>query len=199
MPVVTAGLYKLTLSMTRADQTLRNVFYYLDDDDDDNSEQELNTGFQVDVLPSILQLLVEAVIGDNIEVESVFGIGAPDVDPITSETGGLVGSSAPTFTAAPFKYFRTTRETRNGSKRIGPMRDEDILGDFFDPTYFQQMEDTAGALSFPVTSGPKTFRPVIASRPDVMPAPSWTVNLVQTVQAVDRVTTQNTRKRGRGE
>lgn len=110
-------------------------------------------------------------------------------------TGGASGEPAPSFNAWSFELIRTTRATRNGSKRIGGISDGWTTGNTVYTTFIPTMTACALALQDPFawTNGTASagLRPVITRMPGVGLTP-LAVNRVN--DAVFRkVSTQRTR------
>lgn len=115
-------------------------------------------------------------------------------------TSGFIGQQSPTFESYSFTLVPATRQTRPGSKRIAGVN-TDAVGDFGQvvPSQLAILEDFADVLGAPVNVGvlgtseisPIIYRPSDGINPPVK-------NPVVGVRVVSRVTTQNTRKIGRG-
>jgi hypothetical protein len=127
----------------------------------------------------------------------------------TPVLGSDVGQPLPTMNAASIQLVRTTRLTRHGWKRFGGLTEggvtlndltaaslailNDVITDVMNPTgvNFPQIDDGGN------TIGSFVAVPVIVGDP-VPPATTFRINLVSSCIPKSQVTTQNTRKVGRG-
>ena len=131
-----------------------------------------------------------------------FGIYATE----TPIPGALSGEVLPVFVAAKVQLVRQTRATRHGWKRVAGMAEASANGDTLTPTYRTNLQNAINALypttftldsvEFPATRS-ITFQPIIWGDND--PAyPQGRYSAIANAVVSDLMTTQNTRKRGRG-
>lgn len=108
---------------------------------------------------------------------------------------------APQFVASSIRLLRTTKETRSGWKRYMGLTELAIQGATLAPAYLALMQTLAINVGGTLTVGLNTLFPVIVAKTyspgpprELNPPELWLYNLVSAAQAVDRTTTQNTRK-----
>jgi len=196
MPIATNGIYELRLRTDRAGQDLYNVFHFLDTTGLDTHAQDLADTWKFAKTAFIRDLLSSAVTFTDVLCFPVFGTGIEVTVPYTGgETGNRVGESMPTYVAASLKYNRSSRETGSGWKRFGPMTEGDVVGDFFHASYVAFMDNAAVALEGAVVGASATYEPIIfrAANTAIDVTPRY--QLISGVSAVNRVTTQVSRKR----
>lgn len=186
-------IIKLTLVSTVGGQTLNNVFHYRQTIGVLGGEM-LAQEFINEVLPDLKPIissstLFRSVNWYNYDDISDFGVD----DSILGEAGTVGGETLPTFTCWAFQYNRTTRATRNGSKRFGTISENDNQNGNASPLALPKLVTAANSLGqFINLGGTEIWRPVIARlSPDG--ASVILTNDVRDVQ-YKRITTQNTRK-----
>lgn len=192
MPTATAGLYEVVLEQTYFNHNFKNVFHYLatlgQDDDQDLIAQAFNDG----ILGPLSAIQSDDISYDEIRVANLTGLLA-DFSLVPTTTGGIiVGDPMANFVAIPFRYVRTSKETRNGSKRFGGLTEGDAFGGGFDAAFFVQMQAVAPVLAGQISATGIIAEPVILRKPDISGV--WLYNEVSTVIALNRQTSQNSRK-----
>jgi len=196
MPIATNGIYELRFRTQRAGQDLYNVFHFLDTTGLDTHAQDLADTWKIAKTAFIRDLLSSAVTFTDILCFSVFGTGIEVTVPYTGgETGNRVGESMPSYVATSLKYQRSSRETGSGWKRFGPMTEPDVLGDFFEAVYLSFMDNAAAALEGAVVGASATYEPIIFRAANTAKDPLPRYQLISSVNALNRVTTQTSRKR----
>lgn len=112
-----------------------------------------------------------------------------------SNSGARGGNAGPNFTSYAFILRRSTRLVRNGWKRYGPPAEGDIIGNAASGSpILTALAALAGTLSAPLVDGPNVYSMRIVHKDAggaLTPYPVATVDYV-------RVTTQTTRRKGRG-
>ena len=158
MPIATNGIYELRLRTSRAGQDLFNVFHFLTTTGLDTHAQDLADTWKFAKTAFIQDLLSTSVTFEDILCFPVFGTGIEVLVPYTGgEAGVRVGETMPTPVSMSFQYARSTRETRSGWKRFGPMSEADVAGDFFVSSYLTLMNNTAAALAGTVVGAAVLF------------------------------------------
>jgi len=145
-------------------------------------------------------LVYNSVLFENLnDWETEFKEYIPDV----TLTGGVTSASMPTFNSFSFELLRTTRATRNGSKRIGCIPEAWITGNELTNTGGITAVNLAAATlglgwAFTASGGAEiaSFAPVITNKP-IGHTPPTIINPVSDA-AYRGIGTQNTRKKGRG-
>lgn len=193
MPEASSGIYEVVLEQTYQAQLIFNVFHYINTLGFDDLQQEVGEAFDEDVLPSIATLQIDQLTYDNIRVANLTGLGA-DVSIVPTATeGDLAGFEAASFISAPFRYNRVTKETRNGAKRFSGLTENIMEDDKFEASYVTAMLAAALILAGDISVPGGVFSPIIIHKPaDELGA--FTYNQVGSVTALNRQTTQSSRK-----
>lgn len=186
-------IFKLTLVSTVGGQTLNNVFHYRQTIGLTNgnilAQEWIN-----EILPDL-----KPIISSSTQFRSLNWYNYNDIadfgvdDSILGEAGTVGGETLPTFTAWAFQYNRTTRATRNGSKRFGTISETDNQNGNASPLALPKLTTAAASLGqFINFGGTEVWRPVIAR----LSTDGASVVLTNDVRDVSykRITSQNTRK-----
>lgn len=192
MPTATSGLYEVILDQSYGTEKVKNVFHYLHTLGDDDLQDLCGLAFDEDVMAGLAALLNVVLTFDEIRCANITGELA-DVTRIPSENNGdVTGDASPAMVACSFRYQRTTKETRNGGKRFCGMVEGNINVNTFESAYFTAMQAVATTLATDISTVGGIFSPVILRKPDIEGV--WLYNDVANVIALNRVTTQNSRK-----
>jgi hypothetical protein len=186
-------VFKLTLKGTLLGQQTNNVFHYRQTVGILGGSTMVDR-FLAEVFPDIKSVLASqatftAVEWINYNDPSDFGL-----TPITTgQNGARSGEVLPAFIAWGFNYNRSSRVTRNGSKRFAGVMEGDVINGLAVPAFLNVLEDVAGQLGQDLQAGlTEMWRPVIA-RISTDGATVIQTNDVQNV-TYRRITTQNSRK-----
>lgn len=197
MPLVSSGLYKVTLEQEYLNQLCLNTFYFQSTLNLDDVQDLCADAFNETLMPFIADALSLSVLFENIRAENVTGTLA-DVNLTPTVTQGVViGLVTSSFVAATIRLDRTTKETRNGSKRFTGMVEENINGQRFENPFIAILDNLAVGLAAQISTVGAIFDPVIARAP-VSPETDWTINNVASAQASEDVSSQVSRKKGKG-
>lgn len=113
--------------------------------------------------------------------------------------GAVSGQTMPPFCAWGFKYQRTTKATRNGAKRIMPVSEDDVLNGVPIETAVIRCNQLAEALADTIAI---TWEGVfgLTIEPIIVRKDTGFGDIRNPISGVtfERLTTQNTRKLGRG-
>lgn len=195
MPVATEHIYRIVAKYDRLGQELTNVFHYFGVNPvPPDPTGVLVAQFITSVIPSMRALTSVNVEFTEVVGENLMALTPIVVTPLTGLFGLRTGATTPSFVAASFRYNRATRELRSGWKRIGPMAEEDIGGEIFETLYITQMDLAATVFETDLLVGGDVYEPVVIRKPTVFPATTITYVNVTSVTALNRVTTQNSRK-----
>lgn len=108
----------------------------------------------------------------------------------------------PSYVAGGFKFLRGDTDTRNGSKRLAGMSEESVVNNdwvIFDSVTVIAIEDAFEATIF-ITPSTMEIQPIIIGRDPITGLPdTGRISPIIEVQAQEGITTQNSRKAGRGE
>ncbi len=193
MPVIDTGLYKVTLKQTFAGQIIFNTFFYEETLGRDDEQDVCATAFDDDMIPAIRLIQSVNLTYDEIMVDNVTGnLAAVAIAPLLT-AGLVVGDNMNSFTAAGFRLVRTTKDTRNGSKRIAGMVEQALVGNGFTASFLADLQTFAPSLAANISDIGAIFKPVIARENVVIPV-TWTVNEVAAGLASSIVTSQVSRK-----
>jgi hypothetical protein len=187
-------------------QQVLNVYHYqIPDGPLGTNAPEIAAAFEATVVDEIRTIQDISVSHVLLQVEQL-GSLTDFTEVALSGTGELVGQDLANFVAMRFDYLRTTKETRNGAKRICGLNEEVVFGNSYDAAFFTLMQGVAVVLGSNLSAGFTAPQPVIVgiryvpdSDPrEELPVAEWVFNPVSEVVANPIQTTQNTRKRGRG-
>jgi len=196
MPVATEGIYEVKLNLDRAGEELVNIFHYRETGGSDTGAADLAADF-VSTFETPLQTIFSTAVNIvSVTVRPIFGTGVEITESFTpGTTGDLAGETMPIYSAVSLRYERDSREIRSGWKRFGPMTEAEVVGDFFTAGYITIVETLATALEAQLTNVSGIFDPVIfrPANSAIDPLPRW-VGIIN-ISTINRVTTQNSRKR----
>lgn len=196
MPTALGGLYRVTLVQSVENQEVLNVHYYLNTAGDDTLAQDLFNGFDAQLMALYAAAQHTAVLYSNLKVEPVFGIGLPFEGTPSQADGDVVGTRMAAFNAASIRLLRSTTDVRSGWKRITGITEENTNTNSFTAAYLTILQNLATAMADSILFGGNTFNPVIAQPPFTTKAQlsTWQYTVVREGVAVNRPTTQNSRK-----
>ena len=153
-----------------------------------------------EVIDQVVKLQVEQVVHTNLQVKNLSnGVDFYEDDPVRT---GLIDAPdseiLPSYVALGFKLIRDSLVTRNGSKRVVGVPEGNVSGNTYVGAGID-IEDVENAFVAQLEVGIVTVAaPVIVKRP--IPTPAGTSYLYSSVNgcAFTGMSTQNTRKAGRG-
>ena len=168
--------------------------------------QSIAEAFNDDIVPLVAACQSDTVLHERVAVEQLGSLTDYYELATTVTTGDLTGESLPVFNALRLDYVRASKETRSGSKRIAGLIETWVSGDFLTATGATERAALASALGDMLTVGIFTVEPVILGIryvPDTdpkipLPVSEWVYNPISGVVVNSEITTQNSRKRGRG-
>ena len=199
MPTGTSGLYELIVNQESEGQVCLNVFWYRATDGMDALGLDLAIQFNTVVIPDWLIFVSNTVEIIDIIVRNVGTANVDQVLPV-GEFGDKVGPTMPIFNAATATLIRNSKDAGTGHKRVGGILEADVTNGLLVPPgsgewttlvdHFDQL------LSGP---GPSDFEPVLVNRKSLDPfPPDFQYAVIVDVEAKARISSQNTRKIGRG-
>jgi len=200
----TGDVFRITLCADLFGQDVCNIFHYIVAAWTGNVSLE-------DVIDEFIDAVVTKIddIQSNSVVYQMVSIAdamSPEVyfeKPYTVTASGTTSPSLPSYAAYGFKLVRTDRTTRNGYKRFAGVGEEQVSGnDVVSPSGagYTALE-TALAADLAVTGsggGSATLAPAIVRMSPLDPYQVSEVNLVSAAELNPIITTQNSRKVGRG-
>lgn len=206
MPVVgTNSLFELKLfGDILGNATLNRFFYFL--------PQPPDTVEAVDVVfefETKLAAIWEAAVsvdwdGTRVTCDEVTSIQNFFDSTTNIGPGTGVGVNMPPYVSASIRLFRTTKETRSGWKRIGGILEEQQQNGALEVASLAAFNTLADGFADTLPSVGGSITPAIVrvtldpATGDPNPADEWVYNLVASAAANSNLSTQNTRKFGRG-
>ena len=195
MAIPTGGLLKVRLLQTYGSQNLENVFWYWNvANNEPTSFVALAADFNLKIVETLKLTQDDGLAYNNVVFSTFFGT-LPDL-PVapTSTTGTLVGEDTASFLAFAFRLNRSTKDTRNGSKRFAGLTEDRITGNFVDTGFTTLMDAFAPQMALALDSGTNLYDPVIFSPPNMAHVGNL-VNTIDSVTSIATVTSQRSRKR----
>lgn len=193
MPQTSAGLYRVILEQEYQNRVVFNVFGYLHSLGQDDEQDLAAQAFDEDIMPQIKTVQGFALDYTSIRAINITGSLA-DVVITPSEASGIVAGDAVTgFVAAPFRYNRETKDTRNGSKRLCGMVEQNLVTTGFEAAYFILLQSLATVFGTDISTVGGIFTPIILGEETITPG-TWNYNTIVSVQALQRSTSQVSRK-----
>ena len=117
-------------------------------------------------------------------------------------TDALAGPVMPSYVAAGYKLLRGDVDTRNGSKRLAGIGEDRVVDNdwtLFDGAASLAIQDAFAATVF-ITPSSMEMEPIIIGRDPITGQPdTGRISPIIEAQADAEITTQNSRKAGRGE
>lgn len=206
MPIVGDGsLYQIKDFQLRGSDQFLNVYhYYLDVPPDTIDAIDIAGAWHALFALQIPQLQPPVITHTTLVVDELTSNQNFVEIPALTGAGTLVGVELASYQAASFRLLRTTKETRSGWKRMAAGTEDVIGGNAWSIPFIAELEEFAGVLGAFLDLGVNRPYPVIVGKtytgdpPVLNPPNQWLYNPISAVEAVTIVTTQNTRKRGRG-
>lgn len=193
MPVTGSGIYEVVLEQTYQNQEIFNVFHYLNTLGLDDEQEKCADAFDETLMATLAGLQSTNLDYNLIRVANLTG-NLADFSKVPSQgDGDVVGSDIVSFTAFSFRYNRETKDTRNGAKRFAGLIEENVQSTGFGPTFFSSLQAFAILLGNDISTVGGIFSPIILRKPPAA-GPLYTYNTVSSVTALNRTTTQSSRK-----
>lgn len=193
MPTASAGLYTVILEQLYQGKTLFNVFSYLHTLGQDDEQDLCAQAFDEDVMTPISIIQNTSLDYTSIRAINVTGTLADEVITPSVASGVDAGVEVVSFVTAPFRYNRETKDTRNGSKRLSGLVEENVVTTGFVAAYFTQLQTFATVLETDISTVGGIFSPIILGSETVTPG-TFNFNTIVSVQALNRTTSQVSRK-----
>lgn len=189
--------YRITCAQTYLSQGVINVYHYKQYEGVGGSAEDLRSPFVEFILPEIRafqsnQLSYVAFTTINLDNLDDFDVHIPV--PTITGVDTTVNPLA-SFYAFSYQFVRSTRASRHGWKRIAGIPEEAVVGNSVAGGYSTMATDAAAAMFNSIIGVSGSYRPVIV-RKNVVPALSQDFAVQDVV--FRGVSTQNTRKAGRG-
>lgn len=205
MPYILGDLLRFEDVQTMVSVTIRNAYFY-------EISELTGTVVESEILQAFVDGIIAPVTGiQHTSLEHTLakldnitdGLSFAETD-LTGFEGVVMDAALPTYSAYSFKLLRGSKVTRNGFKRIAGPTEESVATNFLTSAFRDgvaaQAVIAAMASTLTVTGvdGTATLLPVIAGRP-IAPSTSYRTQPVLGVQLQNAISTQVSRKAGRGE
>lgn len=202
MPEVASGfLYQVTLTGLIGGVTTKNVFWYFNTGPVKGAE-DVHTAFNSQVDTAWSNLASVNWDGELLEVDEVtadnnFFTGAVAID------GVVAGESLPGFNAFSISLSRSTKETRDGRKRLAGVAESQQSSGTLDGATITLLGIVKDRFTESLTVDGGSIAPVIVRKtfvdpptvpPTLNPPEDWIYNPINGGVASTKVTTQNSRK-----
>ena len=205
MPEVgTAILMRAEVTTTYALQTFKNVFWYIRTTGVTPDYEQWHTDFSNVLLQEIHDQQTSSV---DMPLLSVVNVNSTDV-PYEADPGfgggPIGGEDLPPFVAAGIRLTRSTNETRHGQKRLFVGSETSMAGGAWLTADFLAYEAIADIMGADLVADSLPWSPVIVRRftlapdPVLLPVDGYIYNFVNGAVVNPNVTSQTTRKFGRG-
>lgn len=193
MPTTDTGIYELLYEQSYGEEQVLNVYHFLHSLGDDDDQDLCAQAFDEDLVTP-LSLVSNAVLKyDLIRVRNLTGTLADSVKVPSVSQGVISGEVIASFVAASIRYDRVSKDTRNGAKRIVGLVEADVVASIFTTPYFTKLQTLAAVLEQDIATVGAIFHPIILRKPPDEFG-TYTYNEVASCTALNRVTTQNSRK-----
>lgn len=193
MPQTSAGLYRIILEQTYQGKAIFNVFGYLHSLGQDDEQDLAAQAFDEDIMPQIKVVQSVNLAYTSIRAINITGSLADEVITPSEASGQAAGDDVVSFVSAPFRYNRETKDTRNGSKRLAGMLEQNLVGTGFLGSFFTALQTLATVFGTDISTVGGIFVPIILGAETVTPG-TWNYNSIVSVQALQRSTSQVSRK-----
>ncbi|HEU0050153.1 MAG TPA: hypothetical protein VFQ43_21360 [Nitrososphaera sp.] len=195
-------IYQITLNYMWGEVIqCKNVFYYQQTDSNASGADQLNTAMAVQVTEKILDLAPEFCIFQTQDVVNLRNPSDFYIGDYADNAGDRVVADtdpAPPFLAVQFASARAFPGTRSARKRFPFLYETDLDGRFLSSSFsgLASVAALATALAAVISSGGRSFRPVVVQRPTPLGAnpPVRYVIAAGSYAVKTRVSTQNSRK-----
>jgi len=208
------NLIQITVSTRFSGNELRNIFHYeVTNTVGDPALSDVLEAFEAQVVPEMADVIVGGAYiyglhGENLTDETSIA----DLDLALTHPGTRAGDAMPMFNALGIKLIRTTKATRQGQKRFGPVSETDSTSGVFTSGLITAAEALGAVLIAELDAddgagNSATLIPVIygealperpSKRGGTLPARDSFKNPIGGFSVNSLVTSQVTRKPGRG-
>ncbi len=193
MPDTGSGIYEVVLQQRYISEVCLNVFHFLSNINEDDNQSQMSLAFDGITLPQIALTQHVTVAYEEIIVRNLTGTLADVTLVPTTPIGLVAGTRMTTINAMPYRYNRIQKDTRDGAKRFVGIVEENALANTFEAAFFTIMQTLATFLDNGIADGGKTFNPIILKKPE-LGAGVWRYSQISSVTALNRITSQSSRK-----
>lgn len=204
MPISGDGnrFFKVTVRGQLLGAATSNTFYYRQALPLQSDAQDVAGLFVLG--PLLAMRNIQTVSQTYQEVEAIDTRDVANFFTLAIALSGQIPSANPmsSFTAMSWRLLRSSRDMRSGWKRLGGVDEGDVTGNTFLPAHFTAMQAAAPGIGGNLVDGIATLQLCIvrdrptAGDPGIDPDDSttWRYTDVASTQAVNRTTSQNSRK-----
>lgn len=191
-------ILRLTACQNIFDQRVCNVFYYLVGVWTGNKTyKDILDSFEADVIPSIASIQSDELTWDLLELDNVTN-GVEFFQKNIDIQGDGIGTPAmPSYVSVGVKLLRSTKVTRNGSKRIAGIQEGNVTDNNVDLNQVG-IDAVQDAMVLDLTDDINTpnfvLEPVIVGRQPNGSLDLARINPIASAQVKPLITTQNSRK-----
>jgi len=202
--MATGDIFEVTVFSQYLGEAANNVFHYVQTAGSGASAPALLIAFETFILGNMADIQSEEVSYQRVKVMNLSSItdNAENTSP-TQELGDVEGTPAPSFLAINFQSDRPDLSWRHSYKRFAGLVTAYINGNSYLITgtgLETAADDLADWMSTAISEDGKTFAPCQIRKTKVGGVWTYDVNYVITNYEWDlQITTQNTRKPGRGD
>lgn len=194
MPSQTNGVYELILRSTYYDEEIINRFHYVDVDARTGISEQIALAFDLQNTNQLVTLVNDEYTFDTIEVTELGSNNEIFVRNILNGVGSLAGLPVAPHITWTAKLSRTTRDTRNGSKRWSGLTESAMVDTGLTNNTLTAFQAVMDNLLVPLDILGINTDMAIVSRPQGQTQGPWNFSYVGSIQALNRITSQNTRK-----
>lgn len=205
MPYAINDIVQVTMTGISLNETTRNVFHYrVTDANGSTTAQNLLEAFQNAVVAPLMNILSVDTEVRLLEIDNLTdGLSFGEL-PLFSVEGNVAGSVMPSYVVVGYKLLRSSKITRNGFKRFSGVVEADVTGNLMTSTFVNSAANQAviDALGSEIVTGQagvaaSMFPVILGRRPGQ--TPPFVTQDVAGVELQRNITSQNSRKPGRGE
>lgn len=200
----TGDVFRITMCAELFGQDVCNVFHYIVAAWTGNvSLEDVIDDFVTTVVTPVKAMQSSSLVYTMISIADAMSPEVYFEKPYTSAGGATSTPSLPSYAAVGFKLVRTDRTTRNGFKRFAGVIEGDVTANALTNPNLSGWTAIETALAADLTvsgsgGGAATLAPAIVRMSPLDPYQVSEVNLVSSAEVNANVTTQNSRKVGRG-
>lgn len=203
MPVVGSNfVFEIKDQQVLGSQPVENVWYYVQTTGATPVDASLvGAAFSDIVIDALIQIQSTGLSHVTLEVQQLASLTNFVVFAISGKAGDQTGQGAPSHDAWKVRILRTSKETREGAKRIAGLTEGNIAGDFIDAAVRSNFDAVLSAIDVPLTVDGQTLElAIVGGKKDPAtgeqkPADEWIYQLSAGLTTGYEVTTQNSRKR----
>lgn len=193
MPLATTNITEIVNVQTYLGETCLNRYFYQQTSVATPFFLALFNDFYTKVILPLANAQTTAVTHTEVVIRVVNNLAVPEARFVLSQAGQVVDNPMPSLTAVNFKLNRSTKETRNGSKRYCGLGEAQVTDNSLNAGGITTWATMEAPLATALTDGVDTFNPCMF-RPDYPVVGQDTYNLVSSATLSSVITSQRSRK-----